>query len=240
MLSYDVVNSGGSVVTNVQISPYLLVLNENSALPTAFELNTENGFIGVGIYAGRYYDDNHSKRDKFANPNIREQVNWAKENNIPFGLLGYIDARNEAEAQEEFKQLYLVLMTYPPNIGLWLRIKSSGAKSEINNIIEWYQKMLINRGFRYQIGFYNTKDELERFDWQKFCNNRAGVATEYKDFDRTSVSNYFANDWNLWWLDKPTGDEFEQTNDLLRPNFFKLIPAGTSTANASAYVTPRI
>jgi hypothetical protein len=146
----------------------------------------------------------------------------------------------ETEAQEEFKQLYLVLMTYPPNIGLWLRIKSSGAKSEINNIIEWYQKMLVNRGFRYQIGFYNTKDELERFDWQKFCNNRAGADTQYKDFDRTSVSNYFANDWNLWWLDNPTADEFKQTEELLRPNFFKLIPAGTSTANPSAYVNPRI
>jgi hypothetical protein len=100
--------------------------------------------------------------------------------------------------------------------------------------------MLVNRGFRYQIGFYNTKEELEKFDWQKFCNNRAGADTQYKDFDRTSVSNYFANDWNLWWLDKPTADEFEQLNDLLKPNFFKLIPAGTGKANPSAYVTPRL
>lgn len=237
MLSYDLVSSGGVVVSQLQISPYIAVLSESLIFP-ATSAFTDAGFIGVGIQIGRYFDDFHNKRSQYLNPNIRNQVEWAKKNDIPFGLIGHINARTETEAQEEFRRLYPVLTTFPPNLGVWFKININSTKKQIESIIEWYQKMLINRGFRYQIGFYNTKEELEKFNWQKFCNSRAGNDTEYKDFDRTSVSNYFANDWNLWWLDEPTEDEAKALDNLLTPSFFKLIPAGTSTSNLAPEVPP--
>lgn len=237
MLTFDLINSNNTNLGQVEISPYILVLSETSRLPNVDDL-VENGFIGVGIPVGRYFNDQHGVNKNYVNPNLRKQIEWAKDNNFAFALLANIDARNIGEAQEEFKKLYGVLLGFQPNIGLWFRVRSKGTSKQIEEIIEWYQMMLINRGFRYQIGFYNTKEELEKFDWQKFCNNRAGNDVEYKDFDRTSVSNYFANDWNLWWLDKPTGEEFNKVGALLTPNFFKLIPAGESTANPAVYVTP--
>lgn len=239
LLSYSLVNSSGREVTQIEVAPYMLVLPSGSTkFPKAEDLK-ENGFVGVAIYAGRYYNDQHRKQEQFVNPAIKKQIEWAKKNELPYAILGYVDAQSTEEAQEEFAKLYLVLMSYPPNLGLWLRINIKNRSAlVIDKIILWYQQMLINRGFRYQIGFYNTKDELEKFDWQQFCNNRAGPETEYKDFDRTSVSNYFANDWNLWWLDKPSEEEFENIESVLTPAFFKVIPSGESEANPAVRVTP--
>lgn len=221
MLTYDLVNSQGTNISQINISPYILVLGTQTKLPDANKLK-DNGFVGVGIQVGRYYTEQHRVNKHYLNPNFKEQFVWANQNKLPIALLTHIDARNIDEAQKEFAKLYDVLRAYQPNIGVWFRVLSKGNSTQIGEIIEWYQKMMINRGFRYQIGFYNTSEELHKFDWQKFCDNRAGKDTSYKDFDRTSVSNYFINDWNLWWIDAPDKDSLSQTNVLLRPEFFKI------------------
>lgn len=221
VLTYDLVNSQGTNISQISISPYILVLGTRAKLPEANKLK-DSGFVGVGIQVGRYYTEQHRENKQYLNPNFKEQFSWAKQNKLPIALLTYIDARNIDEAQKEFAKLYEVLRAYPSNIGVWFRVLSKVSSAQIGEIIEWYQKMMINRGFRYQIGFYNTSEELRKFDWQKFCDNRAGKDTLYKDFDRTSVSNYFINDWNLWWIDAPDKDSLSQTNALLRPEFFKL------------------
>ena len=221
VLTYDLVNSQGTGIGQISISPYILVLGTQTKLPDADKLK-DSGFVGVGIQVGRCYTGQHTVDRHYLNPNFKEQFLWAKQHKLPIALLAHIDARNLNEAQIEFAKLYEVLRTYQPNIGVWFRVLSKGSSAQIGEIIEWYQKMMINRGFRYQIGFYNTHEELCKFDWQKFCDNRAGKDTLYKDFDRTSVSNYFINDWNLWWIDAPDKDSLSQTNALLRPEFFKL------------------
>ena len=70
MLTYDLVNSQGTNISQISISPYILVLGTQAKLPEANKLK-DSGFVGVGIQVGRYYTEQHRENKHYLNPNFK-------------------------------------------------------------------------------------------------------------------------------------------------------------------------
>lgn len=157
------------------------------------------GCIGALFWAGSYYDTNHVAKQKYINPNLKQQVSEiTNQTHQPFGLYADVRAKNVREAKLECYELFFVIAKYSPNLGLWLHIDSKASQGAMIEIIEYYYKKIVEWGLKARCGFYITTDTANKINWPHWTDKFA-----------------------LWLIDPPSGLS-DVTQSILTPSLFKL------------------
>lgn len=176
-----------------QLTPYIITIDRYTKSIKYKELK-EMGVSGVMIEAGRLYSNSH-KEQSYRNPKLDEQVRAASDADVPFALYTDVRARSVEEGRKELYELSFCIRRYPPALGVWLYLNLSKSKSENNKIIDLYYKELVALGLKNKIGFYTTKEQLDKIDWKKY-----------------------SEEWYLW-INKHVS-RIDDMNQLLTPEFF--------------------
>lgn len=180
------------------IDPYIVVAD-----PKAKNINYKNlkiaSVVGIMFYAGGYFESGflHKKKDKYVSSTLKAQVADCDEADFPYALYCDVRARDAKEAREECEALFYVISKYPPKLGIWLGLDLIGSTKTTTPIIDTYYKYIYKWGLHDKCGFYCTKDQLSKIDWDKYCEN-----------------------FSLWII-QPISN-VSNLYDLQTPNFFKL------------------
>ncbi len=194
--SFNSVIDPETVLDIKDINPYVAGIDRNTK-SVDYKLLQNKDVIAVMIEAGYLFDKSHKKVKSYQNPRLDEQYKQAISAKIPIGLYCYTRAKTVMEAKEELEELKLIVQTYPPSMGLWVRLGLSSSKSINDNIIKTYYEKLVNLGFKDQLGIYASRNELKQITWDDFKDK-----------------------WYLWLIDHlSTMQDVEQ---LLTPKFFDL------------------
>ena len=191
----------GSIVSPEELididsfDPYVATIDRNSR-GINYTVLKNLGVIGVVAEAGYLYNTVHSKVT-YQSPRLSDQIQDIKSAGLPYGLYAITKARSVKEAKEELKELSLVIQTYPPQLGMWLKLSLTSNRTINNSIVDTYYDRFIELGLKDQIGFYVTRSQLNQISW----------------------SNY-QSDWYLWLDDHVMS--FVDLNQLLTPEFFDL------------------
>lgn len=178
-----------------KFDPYIATIDRNSR-NINYTLLKNVGVIGVVAEAGYLYNAVHTKVT-YQNPRLHDQIEQIESAGLPYGLYATTKARSVKEAKEELKELSLIIQTYPPQLGMWLKLSMTSNKTINNSIVDTYYDRFIELGLKDQIGFYATRSQLNHITW-----------AEYQ------------SDWYLWLDDHVTS--FVDLNQLLTPQFFDL------------------
>lgn len=171
--AYATAVSGTSVdptsIDTSKIDEFILTLNRNSSTKLNYDKLKEIGVIGSVIEGGYLYDSVH-REVTYRNPNLGEQVQDLDKYNLPFGLYFDVKSKSIDEANKELYHLSLCVRKYSPLLGVWLRLKFNNTKTVNEQIIDRYYKKLVDLGLKDKVGFYVTKSELEKIDWNKYID----------------------------------------------------------------------
>lgn len=177
-----------------QLTPYIVTISRKTS-----KVNFDNlkslGVVGVMIEAGSYFDSLHIVNKSYRNPKLTEQVQLAVDADLPFAFYHDIRSKSVDEAKKELAELKTCIQRFNPTMGVWLRPLFKNTRSRNKEILEYYNKYLVNLGLKGKIGFYATKKQLEDINWEDICS-----------------------DWYLW-LDEHVGD-IREIDRLLNPEFF--------------------
>lgn len=184
-----------SLVDYSQFTPYVATIDRN-VKSIDFKKLKEHSVSAVMIEAGGLYNRSHSAVENYANPLLDEQVKGAGEASIDYGLIADVRSRNVEEANAELKALTRIIQKYTPPYGVWLNLNLSADKSTNNKIIDRYEFVLQALGLKDKIGFYATREQMSKIDWNE---------------DRQNI-------WYLW-LNNHVKEE-EHLAQLLSPEFF--------------------
>ena len=178
------------------ITPYIATTAPNVKSADFSRLKAA-GVVGVMIYGGGLYDASHIKKSNYRNSSFSSLVKSAKAAGLDYGLYVDVRARSTAEAKEECKQLYFLTVSYPPKLGVWLRLNLVNSKVMNNLILSTYRNELNRAGLSGQYGLYVTRNQLDTISWSNY----------QEDF--------------LLWLDDHV-ERIDAIDELLTPQFFKL------------------
>lgn len=184
-----------SILDYKNIKPYIAVFSRKSP-DTDMKKLKNMGVIGTMIESGSLYDPIYTERE-YRNPKLENQVSMAVKSDLPFAFYHEVRARSLIDAEKELLQLKLCIQKYQPVLGVWLRLLFKNSKDMNNKIIDKYKSYLENLGLKNKIGFYVTREELKKIDWQDKCN-----------------------DWYLWLIDHVS--DISDIECLLNPDFFML------------------
>ena len=179
------------------IKPYMAIIDP-SASPEDFncEALKNMGVIGLLMYAGCLYDNNHNEVKPYKNKFLRAQMDKVIANGSLWGLLATSRARSLQEAKKEIYWLYFVIAKFPPKLGIWLEPDLSVDSNTARDIVELYYAYFVRWGLIDKCGLYCTSDQARRVDWENFA-------------DRMSL-----------WLNEPLSD-LSCLEELLTPSLFK-------------------
>lgn len=151
------------------IDPYM-VCPEYDALGVNYNKLKTMGAVGSMFWAGSYFDADRRKRERFINPNLKQQIQECELANLPFALYTDVRARSVAEAKQEAYEFYFVLSKYPPKLGIWLHIDSKAPQNTLIDIIELYYSRILRWGLKSKCGFYITPQTLQRINWPRWID----------------------------------------------------------------------
>lgn len=180
-------------INAAEFEPYIATIDRNTTSVNYTRL-ISMGVVGVVIEAGYLYNSMHEVQN-YQSPRLSAQVEAVQEAGIPFGLYAWSKARSVMEAKAELEELSTIIRTYPPQIGVWLKLTLTNNRTVNNNIVDTYYNEFIELGLKDQIGFYVTEAELSQITWE----------------------NYYDN-WYLW-INKHVTSTVD-LNQLLTPQFF--------------------
>lgn len=186
-----------SVIEEDELTPYIATLDPDFTSVSEIKKLKKNKVVGLMLYGGGLFDSVHLKKDKYNSTTVAKQVKAAKETELDFGIFVDVAARSLAEATEECSRLFYLVSKYPPQLGLWLKLKLTKDKHLNDKILNLYCKELHSWGLKGKIGIYCTESQLKRVSWDKH------------------QLNY------LLWLIEPL-DHIEVLDELLTPGYFKL------------------
>lgn len=191
----------GSIVSPEELididsfDPYVATIDRNTSFVNYNSLKNL-GVIGVVAEAGYLYNAVHEKV-RYQSPRLSAQIDAIEAANLPYGLYATAKARSVLEAKEELQELSLIIQTYPPQLGMWLKLSLTSNRTINDNIIDTYYNRFVELGLKDQVGFYANRTQLNQITW-----------SEYQ------------SDWYLWLDDHVTS--FTDLNQLLTPEFFDL------------------
>lgn len=196
--SYEYAQSGTYDVNPdyKDIHPYVATVDRNTKQVDGAALNKLQ-VIGMMIEAGYLYDVSHILQSTYVSPKLDTQVKVAKEADISYGLFAYVRARNTQEATEELRWLRIYIQKYVPPLGVWLKLELANDSAMNDMIIAKYKDILERSGLTGKMGFYTTRTQLEKVDWDKW----------QEDF--------------LLWLIDPV-ENISEIETILTPTFFDL------------------
>lgn len=155
------------------------------------------GVVGYMVYGGGLFDDSHMKKSQYISNTLKGQLSTIEKANKPYGIYVDVRARSIAEAKEECKQLYYLIVRHSPKLGIWLKLNLVKSKTINDTIIDVYKENMIKWGMSGHFGFYVTKSQLENISW---------------DIHKED---------SLLWLISHTS-RIDAVEQLLTPEFFKL------------------
>lgn len=179
-----------------EINSYIVSVDRFTSSIDTDKLN-ELKVIAMFIEAGCLYDVSHVEVKNYVNPKLEVQVKTAKEGNINYGLFAYVRSRTVAEATEELKWLRIYIQKYVPPFGVWLKLEFTSSKATNDMIVAKYKDILERSGLKGKMGFYVTREQLDKVSWDKW----------QEDF--------------LLWLIDPV-DDIIDVEQILDPTFFDL------------------
>ena len=179
-----------------EINSYIVSVDRFTSSIDTDKLN-ELKVIAMFIEAGCLYDVSHVEVENYVNPKLDVQVKTAKEGNITYGLFAYVRSRTVAEATEELKWLRIYIQRYVPPFGVWLKLELTSSKATNDMIVAKYKDILERSGLKGKMGFYVTREQLDKISWDKW----------QEDF--------------LLWLIDPV-DDITDIEQILDPTFFDL------------------
>ena len=187
------------------IYPYVITIDEKTE-DLDIEKLKKLDVIGVCIDMGSYFTESHTINKSFRSTKLEKQYNECKKEKLTVGLMTTLRAKNKEEALEELYEIRLTVLKYPPDMGLWLKPTFySKNKKQNDELIKIYYDALIKLGFYDQVGFYCKKEDLEKFNWEKVCE-----------------------DW-YWWMDRHI-EKLDKIHSLPTPKFFMYDDPGDEDA----------
>lgn len=178
----------------------IVTIDRNCPAKPNYKQMKKHSIGGVIVEAGYLYTASH-REVYYRNPFAESQINYAVECGMEYGLIATSRARTKEEAKKELYQLSFLIRKFPPTLGMWIHFVFTKNKTKNDEIVHVYQNELKRLGVLSLIGFYQTRNELKLFSYEK---------TFYKT-------------WKLW-LNEHVSD-VRQINRLLDPSFFTI---GTS------------
>lgn len=179
-----------------QITPYLVTVDRHTDSIDTTQLK-DLKVIGMLIEAGYLYDLSHVEQSSYVSPKLDSQVKQAKSADISYGLFAYVRSRNVEEATEELKWLRIYIQKYVPPFGVWLKLEFTSSKAMNDMIIAKYKDILERSGLKGKIGFYVTREQLDKVSW-----------------------DIWQEDFLLWLVDPVT--DISSIEQILTPEFFDL------------------
>lgn len=179
-----------------QITPYLVTVDRYTDSINTTQLK-DIKVIGMLIEAGYLYDLSHVEQSSYVSPKLDSQVKQAKSADISYGLFAYVRSRNVEEATEELKWLRIYIQKYVPPFGVWLKLEFTSSKAMNDMIIAKYKDILERSGLKGKIGFYVTREQLDKVSW-----------------------DIWQEDFLLWLVDPVT--DISSIEQILTPEFFDL------------------
>lgn len=179
-----------------EINSYIVSVDRFTSSIDTDKLN-ELKVIAMFIEAGCLYDVSHVEVKNYVNPKLDVQVKTAKEGNITYGLFAYVRSRTVAEATEELKWLRIYIQKYVPPFGVWLKLEFTSSKATNDMIVAKYKDILERSGLKGKMGFYVTREQLDKISWDKW-----------------------QGDFLLWLIDPV--DDITDIEQILDPTFFDL------------------
>lgn len=188
-----------------KLTPYVVTLDRNSY---GYDLNElkKNGVVGALIEANSWVN-NYGRLDRnvdyrlqeFRQPRFSQEIKDVKASGLPYGYYVNIYARTTSAADLDMNQLYYMIASNNPALGIWIspHFSIDTTKAQNDKIIERYYKRLVDMGFKGKVGFYTTKKQLNYISWDKFQNT-----------------------WLLWIIDHIS--DIDELNQLLTPEFFDM------------------
>ncbi len=179
------------------IKPYMAIIDP-TASPKDFNCQAlkNMGAIGLLMYAGTLYDNNHKETKPYKNKYLKAQMEQVYANESLFALLATTRARSLQEAKKELYWLYFVIAKYPPKLGIWIEPDLSVDSVRAKEIIELYYTYFLRWGLKDKCGLYCTAAQANKVDWEDFA-------------DRMSL-----------WLNEPIGN-LDVLEEVLTPSLFK-------------------
>ena len=127
------------LIDQEKLTPYIAYVPSNL---TKFDVKTlrDCKVSGVLLYAGRLYDVAHIPKSitVYRNNNLAKQVKLCDDNDMPYGLLHNLQARNKDEALKECAALRRTVQIFPPKLGVWLDLHLSASKTTNDEILDTY------------------------------------------------------------------------------------------------------
>lgn len=199
--SYDLAQSGllydpKQLINTDAITPYIVTSSPNVKSIDFSKLKSID-VVGAMLYGGGLYDASHIKKSSYRNSNIDSLIKSADSAGLGYGLYVDVRARSTDEAKEECKQLYFLIASYPPKLGVWLKLNLVTPKSINDKILNIYQHELDRAGWSGQYGLYVNRSQLNNVSWN------------------------IHQDKFLLCLDDHL-DRIDIVQELLTPDFFKL------------------
>lgn len=184
----------GTGISVDQISPYLILINSGT---TKIDLNKliAAKVVGALLYCGSLYAEG-SKQPKsvYRSSSLNAQVNMLS-GKMPYGLYCDVRSWDAKSAKQECEQLYYVVSSYPPKLGIWLSLSST-----VNDeVVETYYTYFKKWGLSSKCGIYCSRSQLSRINW----------------------SGNFCKKYSLWLVDHTTKEGLVGASDAT-PNFFSV------------------
>lgn len=120
------------------------------------------------FFGGELFDASHSKKSKYINPYLANQVQQCNSAGLPYALFVNVRARTEIEADEECRTLYYVVSEFSPKMGLWLSIQTNNSVEVNDKILEVYYRYINKWGLKSRCGLYLTATQLSKITWNTF------------------------------------------------------------------------
>lgn len=175
---------------------YVVLLDEY-AKDTDYEVLKAAGVSAVYIKLGRLFDDSHNRFSQYKYPNLELQTEQAIKANMPYGFIVDMCARDANEAVEEVNAAKIYIQKYTPPIGVFMALHLTMPKSINDLIMQRYIKYLTPLGLTNKLGIYATRGQLNEITW-----------------DDVKEQLY------LWLVDHVS--DLNQLDTLLSPEFFML------------------
>lgn len=170
LTAFDYAESGSLVSVEPDykdIDCFIITLDRNSG-KVDYDKLKEIGVIGAMIEEGGLYDVTHREKEIYVSPKLDSQVREAVKHEITYGLYADVRARTIEEANKELSMLRIYASKYTPPLGIWLTLNLSKSKAVNDKIIARYKEVLENAGFYGKMGFYVTRNQLEKVTWSKW------------------------------------------------------------------------
>lgn len=213
--------------------PFVVSVDQNTSKVDHDKLRKLD-VVGEFIDAGQLFSGPGKRKDRFEQPRFDEQVAQADDSKMPYGLYATTYARSVQEAQAELDELQILVKRHPPKLGFWLKLALEAPKAKYakdddksnpeeikrskadpirkrnDEIIKLYEDNLVEWGFKDQIGFYCSKEQLDSITWHDHMESWYWWMVRHVD----DVSNFSTD------VPTPKYFAYDDTDDkLLAPDF---------------------